>query len=75
MKNMKMIIASHQPKPDGMRCSPVYSIVYEKKGRIKSELTWCNAGTGRHGHLGAVEGMPFCAACGQEIGNEKVMKE
>lgn len=63
---MKLKIASYQPKPDGMRCSPVYVIDGEK--------TWCNAGTGTHGHLGAKEGMPYCAACGQEIGNEKVIE-
>ena len=61
-----MKVAKYQPKPDGMRCSPVCVI----DGREE----WCNAGWGTHGHLGAKEGMPYCSACGQEIGNEKVIE-
>jgi hypothetical protein len=62
-------------KADGMRCSPVYV--------IDGKITWCNAGMGTHGHLGAKEGRPYpseshgiytCAVCGQEIGNEKVIE-
>lgn len=73
---MRLKIASYQPKPDGMRCSPVYVIDGQKE--------WCNAGCGILGHIGGKEvvanhsgeviEMPFCAACGQEIGNEKVIE-
>ena len=61
-----MKVAKYQYKPDGMRCSPVYVIDGRKE--------WCNAGTGIHGHLGVIDGMPYCAACGQEIGNEKAIE-
>ncbi|MAI40436.1 MAG: hypothetical protein CMA09_03970 [Euryarchaeota archaeon] len=61
-----MKVARYQYKPDGMRCSPVFDT---HKGK-----EWCNAGFGTHGHIGAKEGMPYCSACGQEIGNEKVIE-
>ena len=66
-----MKVARYQYKPDGMRCSPVFDT---DKGK-----EWCSAGFGAHGHIGAFdythykEPMPYCAVCGQEIGNEKVI--
>ena len=61
-------VAREQPaKGDGMRCSPVFI--------INNDWAWCNAGFGTHGHL-AVDVIYtfFCSACGQEVGNEKVIE-